>query len=426
VKAGAVFAAILIIGVAAILLFTATAAYQWAPFADVHDWISAVFDAERTRDWLSYAWTPHTAQRIVIARFATAIDVEMAHGRYPTFLIIGAALWLGGLACVLALLVRATLAPPAKLALVLVAALLGLNLGLAEDLALPVFSVYLFVGGPTLAALAILGAWCGEGLKSWSLWAALVLATLASVGNAAGLAAWPAVLIMLWLQGQHQKVVGVTLGAALLCGLAIEAGLGTPSTSLGAQGGGAAHLVKMGAYFLVFGGLPWSRSAHAIAVQAAIGGIVWLMAVLGAVRAWRYRGSPLVATGLAMVAFGTLAAALASVGRVDELPQPIVPTRYTPFATVLQIGVILSAAREIEALWLRRPAVALGATVVSCTLLLISIVPAIKSTERMAQRIRSASALFDRTAQQPDLIIYPRPRTATAVRAELARRGLPH
>lgn len=416
-----------ILGAAVVLGMAASAAYLTIPFSDVHDWIGRVFATEQTHDWMGYLWQPHGNQRIPTARALTAFDVELGRGRWPSFLLGAAFAWLLAFLALAVCLVRARYAATTRLALALLVGMLGMNIALAEDFAFPVFSVYLLVAGPAIAALAILPLAAARGWRSPLFWLALGLAWLASFGNAAGLAVWPALIVALVLQRAGRATIGVAVAMMLACVIGLEAGLGAPSASLGNGGEGGAHFIKILSYFLIFGGLPWSRAPHPLLLQAAVGLVVWVAALMLFRRGLRTQvREPIVVSGMALILFGLVTAAMASIGRVDELPQPIVPTRYTPFATALQIGILLAGAGLANDLRFRRPIVSAAFTAAAALLILAGTAHGMRALERAADRIRAASVTFDRTGTQGDVQLHPRPAVAAAVRAELARRGLPH
>ena len=110
---------------------------------------------------------------------------------------------------------------------------------------------------------------------------------------------------------------------------------------------------------------------------------------------------------------------------MDELATPTVPTRYTPFAVLLQLGVLLALAREFDAAVRRRwPGWAVAAVVAA--LVLSHDVHGSRSLLRASAKVRAASDDFDRSGTQGDVWIYPVAARATQVRRELAARGLPH
>ena len=211
---------------------TALGAYLYAPVADVIDWAARVFQAERDHRWLGYLWDPHTAQRIPLARLVEALDIEAARGRWPSYLVATALFWLGGCAALIASVAESRLSASTRLWMTALAALLATNVALAEDAAFPVFSVYLLVAGPALAAACLLQRAPREGLGSFAFWGAVACGALASGGNAAGLAIWPALLATVLLQGRSRGQIAALGIAAVLVGVAVEAGLGVPSSSL--------------------------------------------------------------------------------------------------------------------------------------------------------------------------------------------------
>lgn len=428
----AALGAALVLAVAALLVATSVAAYLRVPYADAHDWAYEVLRTERTGDWLGYLWTPHTEQRIPLARLAEALEVEVSRGGWPAFPVLAGGLWLAGAGVLASALVRSPRGEGRgrlRLWTAVAAGLVLTDVALAEDFAFPVFSVYLFVAGPALAACVLFARSEARGLRSPAFWAALACAGLAGLGNAAGLATWPALLACAALQPGGARRLTATLAAAALCIGLVQAGLGVPSTSLGAGGGGAGHLLKMATYFSAFAALPWSRAVHPTALGAGLGLFVWAAAAAVLRTAWRERGEaapPLRNAGAALIVFGLFAAALAAVGRVDELPAPIVPTRYTPFAALLQVGVILGWGARFEAEGRRagRARQAAGFAV-AAVLVLAADVHAARFMPRVAGRIRAAGAVLDRGGVSTDVVLHPRPDFARAVRARLLARGLP-
>ena len=424
----AALAAVLVCIAVAMLMATSAKAYLAIPFSDAHDWIARVFALERAHDWLGYLWAPHTNQRIPTARLVEALDIEVVRGRGPSFLLAGAAAMLMGGAAGAVLLARSRIDLRLKLWLACAAGVLLANTALAEDFAFPVFTVYLFVAGPALAAVCAFSLPTEGGLRAPAFWIALVCATLASFGNAAGLAVWPALAGLAVMQGRRGAEVGVLVVVALVVGVGIEAGLGAPSSSLGAATGSPIdHLAKMIAYFAAFGGLPWSRALHPTLAATVFGLAIWAFAgwTLSTLQPWREDGAAaLTKAGAALILFAFVTAALAAVGRVDELPQPIAPTRYTPFAALLQIGVVLASTRRLQALEARGRWWVVGLSVALAVFVLASDVHGAQVLVRTADRIRAASVAFDQGRTPEGAVIHPRPDFARSVRLELKRRGL--
>ena len=92
-------------------------------------------------------------------------------------------------------------------------------------------------------------------------------------------------------------------------------------------------------------------------------------------RAWRLRleadrTATLRRCGVALALFGLATAVLATLGRVDELPEPIVPTRYSPFALLLQLSLLLLYADRLEGWAQRRPRATWATALLSAAFLL--------------------------------------------------------
>ena len=208
--------AITILASAALLAIASLRSYLYVPYSDVHDWIGQVFAVEHTHDWLGYVWRPHTAQRIPLARLTELFDVDVARSRLPSFLLVSAVAWLIGCAGLAMLVARTPMSGRARGVIALLAGLLATQAGLGEDLAFPVFSVYLMVAGPALAAVAAFHLAPRHGVGSASFWAALAFAALACGGNAAGLAVWPVLLAAAVLQARGREQVWAVLACAVV------------------------------------------------------------------------------------------------------------------------------------------------------------------------------------------------------------------
>ncbi len=420
-----------LVALAALLTAVSLRAYLYIPFFDVHDWIAEVFRVERTHDWLGYLWTPHTAERIPWIRLIEWIDVDVGRAQAPSFLIAGMAAWLVGCLPFAVFILRSALPRGRRIVVLLLGAVLLTQVSLAEDFAFPVFCVYLLAAGPALGAAVLLQMAPASGLRAWTFWAAMVLAAAASGGNAAGLAIWPALLITAALQRRGREQFFALLICSALVIATIESGLGAPSDSLGRDGRPlGAHLAKMAVYALHFVGLPWTQQTHS-GLALAIGAAILAVAIKVLAKAARWTpdrpAAQLAGVALALILFGLVTAAMATIGRVDEQTIASVPTRYTPFATLLQLGVLMGLAADIETF--RRPAWASPAIAGLLTLAIFaSDLHVARSLPGASRRVVAASRAFDQdgVAIHDHILMHPRPAFAAAIRRELAARGLPH
>jgi hypothetical protein len=421
-------AATLILTAASILVGVSWRAYIYAPFADAYDWAADALQADRTGGWIKYVWAPHAGQRIPIARIAEALDIEWLKGRAPIFLIAGAASIVAGLSALFLLIWRAQRPSIVKLWISALAGLVLLNVAAGEDLAIPIFSVYLFVTGPALAAIALFHVDPAARLKSPWFWLAIVCAALASCGNAAGFAVWPALLVCAWRQEPAGRRLQVILLACVLCVAGLQVGLGAPIPPANAPtASSGAHLLKMIRYFASFSGLPWSRGVRPLDVGELLGVFIVVVAAILLIRrsgeALRY--SDLTGAGRGLIVFGMLAALLASIGRVDEFPLPLAATRYAPFALLLQTGVVLRCVGWLEAVLAHGPKrTAAGVIAVGAALLAAQIHGA-AFLLRTASQIQASEADLDAGRSVTGLQLYPDTNKARKVRAQLKERGLP-
>lgn len=411
-----------------VTLVAAARAYLWAPYSDPHGWLAHLFIAERDgRPW-RYLWTPFNQQRIPLALLTQRLDVEGVRGRAPSFLIVAVAGQTAGLAAVVAVIVRSRLARPVTAALAAAAVLVLAQVALAEDLAFPVFSVYALVAGFAAAAFALgvlapLRGWGGPALA-----AALGAAALACGGNAAGLAVWPVLLVWAAVERRDRRQQLVLWATAVVVIAALEWGLGAPAGSATAAAGPlAARLLKRVEYLLGFAGLWWGALGHA-GPSRALGLVVLAAAGVGLLRPVRDgEARDARRLGRQLASFGLVTAALATLGRVDELPDPVVPTRYFPLAALLQLGAVLCWSDRIAAAAQVRPPLAGGAALLVAVLALGLQLKGARALVGTSRVIQAGSRAFDRGDRSPAVLplVDTHPDMDAAVRAELRRRGLP-
>lgn len=404
-------------------LVAAARSYLWAPYSDPHGWIASVFAAEASGSPWRVVFAPFNQQRIPLVLLTQLLDVEGVRGRAPSFLLLGVVAWCSGIAAVAWVLARTL---PARVAagLVAAAALILGHIAVAEDLAFPVFSVYPVVAGFAAVAFAAMSA---APARIGAFVCGLLAATAACLGNAAGLAVWPVLIFWATVErrnGRQQAVLWVT--AVLVIG-ALEWGLGSPSGAASANGHPAARLLKMGQYLAGFAGLWWGAVAHPQPGRV-VGLVVLVVAVAGLFRPTVEGDAGRVQRlGRMVTSFGLLTAALATLGRVDELPEPIVPTRYFPFAALLQLGALLCWSALLTTVARSRPRAAAVATLAVAVLTLGSQLKGARALVATSRMIQASGRAFDAGDRSPAVVrlVDAHPDMDAAVRAELHRRGLP-
>ena len=420
------FCGFLVIAGALATFYAADTGYLFSPFSDAHDWVVQALAVEAKGDWLDYLWRPHANQRIPLARAVAALDLAWTREAIPTFLVAGWLALLTGVCWLLAVVRQARIPAAVATWLGCFAGLLILNVAVAEDLAFPVFSVYPMVTGPALAAFACLALADARRFVSPTFLLALAFAVVASAGNAAGLAVWPALVAAALLQRRPlpQVAVLLVLGAAVIALFEMGLPAPAPAGAADAQILAPSHIWKTIQYFAVYGALPWARTNHPGVPSALFGLAVEAAAVVAAWRTGRGEGRYAVVQklGAGLVIFGLATAALAAVGRVDELPEPVVPIRYFPFSALVQVGLLLCCAPLLERFLARRRATA---ALVAVGLILVALqVYGAARFGRTSTAIKAAGAAFDRGDRTPEVVrfVYPDPARAAAIRARLAQR----
>lgn len=419
---------------AAALIFGVCLTAAWraclsAPYADAHRWAADVFEiAERGR-WLTYVWLDHAHQRIPLIRLIQATDLRGGGGGH-VFLFVSVAFMAFGLAAVLRLVLASVDRGPARSLLAALVAILLFNATTAEDFAYPVFSVYPLVAGAVMVSCAAFVESAGRPPAGFL--GALLAALVASAGNAAGLVIWP--VLIFWAHVRRRpvrQVITLWVLGALVIG-AFQYGLAASSTSREAEILSADRLLKMIRYVLRFAGLWWD-SLIAPGRREVAGAVVLtlsLAALLLPLVPGR-RSGKVEQLGLMLISFGLAAAALATIGRVDELPDPVVPTRYYPLAAMLSVGIVLVFTPVLTRRVPEDPQVGtllMGLLALASVGLLVSEIRGARRLNATADQIRRGSDAFDAGDRSPQVIRFVQPNVeeAVRVRAELRRRGLPY
>lgn len=393
------------------------------PFSDAHDWVWRVFQLERDGYWLGYLWAPHNAQRIPLARLAMWWDVEGPQTGVSSFL---GSTMLVQLAAALAVALLALPALPAgrwRIPAAVAVGLAALNVAFVEAASFPFAGVYIYA-----ASLAVLAVALQARRGGLSLTAALGCAVLASLGNAAGLAVWPAMVVTALLGPRPVREGLLLAGAGAVVGLVVSGGLPAPTA---AGSGVTTDIAKLASYFSGFLTLPLgSRPDIPVRLLGAVVAVAYGVIVVGSL-ARRGRGDvpprTLSAAG-GLIVFALLTAALAALGRAGELPEPFVPVRYAPFAIAGQVGLLLALA-PLFVRWAQdRQRLATAGVVVALFVWAGLQADGARRLYKSAGHIREASVAFDRGDRSPATLalVHPRPEFAAQVRAELRRRGLPN
>jgi hypothetical protein len=382
---------------------------------DMYSWVLHYLDYRAQGGWWAYVWGSHDVHRPVLIRLLTAFDIEAFSGVSYPFIVFTTV-------CHLAtgwLLWRECRAVPGGFGRVLgrVVLMLVFTSVAAVACAVPLNNGYLHV--LTCAVLVIVlfdGA--GEDRRAsrvsihWRRAAAVLAAIVAPFASAVGWAVWPILFWIAW-RGRAGRawiaaitVVATAFVLVYLQGLSIGQAAGpSPGRALNSLGSLFGRLN----YLVTYLGLPWTRAA-ALTVTGQIWGTVLLGAGLWAVLMRGVRRAPsgrLERIGLALIMFSLGTALLASIGRVDLLPDEgvLVPVRYSSLVAPLYIGLLWVLSPALQRVWndASRSKIVATAVVGACVLVLVQQIGVGQAATAITSRMRTTIEQFEAGHTSPEM-----------------------
>lgn len=333
------------------------------PYSDMYDWIARWRRLQADGDLGRYLWAPHNFHHLAWTFTILDLDIGVFGARSYLFLAVG----------VLCLVANAAMLAGVAAA----AAGRGLRLvGAGGAAALATMGCYVldanadinttYLHALVLAVGAILLAE-GPGPRPTVRRAgALACALAAGLGNAAGLAVWPALLFAAWRAGRWGWMLTVLTMGAAFGGIYLVGQNGTVDGGSKALGEHLADAVALSIQYLA---LPWARAAVAAGWSA---GLAVLAVALAAVVCKGRRGAAWperVAVSLILFSLGT--AVMAGAGRTGLITPDMVPMRYAVFLIPLHVGLWILALPYLRRAWERRPTPMAGAVAASAALMLV-------------------------------------------------------
>jgi hypothetical protein len=404
---------------AALFVYLAAAAWLvWRtailePYSDMFDWLDRYFRWRTDHDLLSYLWAPHNIHHLVWTFLVLAGDIGLFGASSGLFLAVGT-----GCLAVTAAMFAWTAAKAASSGFRLIAA--GGAVAVAAmgchvlDASADINTTYLHA--LVFAAAAILLA--ERRPRGWAA-AALACALAAGLGNAAGLAVWPALLAGAlrrrdWRWSLAVAAAGLAFGVLYLAG--------EPAALAGTMSTGRAG--AMARLFLTYLGLPWSRGLGGLGW--ALGAVVlaggcWATWIAGARDApWPRRAAA------GWILFSLATAGLVAAGRAGATPPDQPAVRYAVLLTPLQAGLWISVLPAIERAWARRPRAGAAGLVAASAFLLLHQALMVDYALRTSDGIRQALDDFHAGRRTPAMLtrVHPDLEKATSVSAQLRRAGL--
>ena len=388
------------------------------PYADMYDWIVRYERLRSDGDLWGYLWAPHNFHHLVWTMTIQALDLRVFGASSLLFLAVGV-LSLAGTAGLLAWAAGKAAGPGLRLLGAGVAAALSTMGCHVLDASAPINTTYLHA--LVFAVAAILLAEGPGGGRPGRRVASLACAIASALGNAAGLAVWPALIFGAWRRGQRVWSLGLLVGAMVFAAL-YAAGQPLPVSPAGS----AAIVTRLGealSYFVNDLGLPWGRGVS----QGWILGLAMLVAAGAAIVRQGRRDAPWTErAATALIVFSLASAALAAIARSGAYDPRLVPLRYSVFMIPLHVGLSIHLLPHLRRALTRRSRLA-WATVAAAAVLMVA-----NQTDMALYAMGSADqhlrAIVDfkagrRTAQM-STTIYPDLAKAAAVNQRLRQRGL--
>jgi hypothetical protein len=321
------------------------------PVYDLLGWILHYADAWQRGDWWGYLWQAHNEHRVVFSRLLLLADIAWLRGTTLPFMVFSLLCLVGMIALIVREVAASNLPAGLKLTLALCVPLLLATTYIVVDCSMPALGVYVHTAAFFVLALVLL-----DGADEEGQYARLrrILALLAAVGAAFGIAggliAWPVLLWAGWRGGLKQAwllsiaALGLVFVALYAMGIHSRASAGSLDPT---------RVLRMLDYSVRFLGLPWSHAASLVWVGRIAGSFI-LVAGLGVIVKHGFLDAPggrLERIGLGMVLFALLIAALAGTGRVDVASDRAMPIRYSIFAAMAELGLLITAAPWLASTW---------------------------------------------------------------------------
>jgi hypothetical protein len=227
----------------------------------------------------------------------------------------------------------------------------------AVDCSIPIFGVY-----PPAVAFAVLALVLSDDAGGWHRLiayrrtAALVAASAAGFGNAAGLTIWPILLWSAWRGRASVSWIAIVAGVGAGFVAIYVHGLPPPDAAANPLGSAAAR-VKMLEYLLTYMGLPWTRAAALAPLGRALGGLLLIVSVSVVLSRGLVRpvGGRLERLAVGLMLFSLASAVLAVLGRVDVDEEVKVPVRYAVLVAPLHVALLWLIVPWLDRQWLMRP-----------------------------------------------------------------------
>jgi hypothetical protein len=333
------------------------------PYSDMYAWIARWYRFRADGDLGRYLWAPHNFHHLVWTLAVLDLDIRAFGASGYLFLAVGV-ICLGATAALLAWVAAEAAGPGLRLVGAGVAAALGAMGCHILDVNAEIETTY--VHALLFAVAAIVLAEAPGRRPAVRRAGALVCAMAAGLGNAAGLAVWPALLFVAWRTGRRGWALVVLAAGGAYGGLYLLGEATSGGAVAGAAGGRLAEAAALAVNYLA---LPWVRAAPAIGWPL---GLAVLTIALAAVIFRGRRGAPWPeSAAVGLILFSVATAAMAGAGRTGLIAPNMVPMRYAVLLIPLHAGLWILALPHVRQAWPQRPRAVAGAVVGLAVVMLV-------------------------------------------------------
>lgn len=354
---------------AALTIYLACAAWLvWRtailePYSDMYAWIARWYRFRADGDLGRYLWAPHNFHHLVWTLAVLDLDIRAFGASGYLFLAVGV-ICLGATAALLAWVAAEAAGPGLRLVGAGVAAALSAMGCHILDVNADIETTY--VHALLFAVAAIVLAEAPGRRPAVRRAGALVCAMAAGLGNAAGLAVWPALLFVAWRAGRRGWALVVLAAGGAYAGLYLLGEATSGGAGAGAAGSRLAEAAGLAVNYLA---LPWVRAAPAIGWP--LGLAILTMALAAVVFRGRRGAAWTESAAVALILFSLATAAMAGAGRTGLIAANMVPMRYAVFLIPLHVGFWILALPYVRRAWIQRPGPVAGAVVGLAVVMLV-------------------------------------------------------
>jgi hypothetical protein len=335
------------------------------PYSDMFDWVERYYRLQADGDFGRYLWAPHNFHHLVWTFLVLDLDIRVFGANGYLFPAVGV-LCLAATAVMLAYTAAKAAGP--GLGLVGAGGAMALSVLGCDvlDANTHILTTYLHALVFAVAATLLAEA-PGRRLARIRLAAALACALAAGLGNAAGLAVWPALLFGAMRRRDRAAMLAILAVGGAFATL-YGAGEAAPLNPAGGAVGPHRALQAIG-LILNYLGLPWVRGIPS--AGGAIGMVISAASAAAIALDVRRTASWPERAAAPLILFSLGTAVMAGLARTGVSGPDVAPMRYAVFLIPLHVGLWILALPHLRRALRQRPRSAVGAVAAAAALMLV-------------------------------------------------------